>query len=44
MKINALKFFRTVNGSPNPLPAPSIRKRFELVKDSRKNKKLDLFM
>ena len=38
MKINALKFFRVINGSPNPLPNPNIRKRFEFVP---KGKKLD---
>ena len=44
MKVNVIKFFRPVNGAPAPQPVPNIRKRFELVKDSRKDKKLDKFM
>ena len=36
MKINALKFFRPINGSPNPLPNPNIRKRFEYIKQGKK--------
>ena len=44
MKVKPIKFFRPINGSPNPLPNPNIRKRFELVKQNGKGKKLDLFM
>ena len=41
MKVNKIKFFRVVNGSPNPIPQPNIRKRFEFIK---KGNKLDKFM
>lgn len=41
MKVNLIKFFRTINGAPNPNPKPSIRQRFEFIK---KGKKLDKFM
>ena len=41
MKVNLIKFFRTINGAPCPQPKPSVKQRFEMV---RKGKKLDKFM
>ena len=41
MKINAIKFFRTVSNNDKPKPLPSVRTRFEFV---RKDKKLGKFI
>lgn len=41
MRVNMIKFFRIVNNCPKPDPKPSVKQRFEFV---RQDKKLDKFL